>query len=182
MNELPKSNQYWGWWLTFGVILFLLGLFLLGTPVVTSFSSIVLLGAFLLAAGAIQLIVSALERSREHRWLYLVVSALTIVIGFLILYRPGITLMALTLLLAVFFLSNGLFRILGSLISRFRGWGWYLLNGLISLILGILILAQWPTSSLWVIGLFIGIDFIFAGWALIMVSLLARKHGDSEGY
>ena len=91
------------------------------------------------------------------------------------LFTPGITLAALTLLIAAFFLSSGLFKIIGALVSRFKGWGWYFLSGLISLALGILILVHWPSSSLWVIGLFIGIDLIFVGWSLVMISLFVKK-------
>jgi uncharacterized membrane protein HdeD (DUF308 family) len=69
---------------------------------------------------------------------------------------------------------GGLFRILTAVAARFHHWVWVLLNGVISLVLGLMIWRQWPVSGLWVIGLFIGIDMIFYGWSLIMLALAVR--------
>jgi uncharacterized membrane protein HdeD (DUF308 family) len=57
-----------------------------------------------------------------------------------------------------------------------RGWGWLLASGILSLILGVLIWAQWPASGLWVIGLLVGIQLLFTGWSLVMLALAARAH------
>jgi uncharacterized membrane protein HdeD (DUF308 family) len=58
---------------------------------------------------------------------------------------------------------------------RYQNWGWLLLHGVINLLLGVLIWRQWPLSGLWVIGLFVGIDMIFNGWSLVMLSLAAKN-------
>jgi len=79
------------------------------------------------------------------------------------------------LLVAVFLLFGGIFRIAAVLTVRFHHWSWMLLNGGISLLLGLMIWAQWPWSGLWVIGLFIGIDMIFYGWSLIMLAMAFRN-------
>ena len=81
----------------------------------------------------------------------------------------------MTLIIAIFLIISGIFRIVSALSERFTGWGWVLLNGGVSLLLGLLIYKQWPLSGLWVIGLFVGIDLIFNGWAWIMLSLAMRK-------
>jgi uncharacterized membrane protein HdeD (DUF308 family) len=57
------------------------------------------------------------------------------------------------------------------------GWPWHVLNGLITLILGVLVLAQWPVSGLWVIGMFVGIELIFYGGAWVALSLSLRGMG-----
>jgi uncharacterized membrane protein HdeD (DUF308 family) len=57
-----------------------------------------------------------------------------------------------------------------------RGWGWLLASGILSLILGAMIWAQWPYSGLWVIGLFVGIQLLFTGWSMVMLALAARAH------
>jgi uncharacterized membrane protein HdeD (DUF308 family) len=62
----------------------------------------------------------------------------------------------------------------------FPEWRWLLLNGAVTLLLGFLIWKQWPFSGLWVIGLFIGIDLIFTGWAWVMLSLTARRLTSQE--
>ena len=81
------------------------------------------------------------------------------------------------LLLAATFLAGGLIRIVITLLDRFPGWPWVLLNGFVTLLLGILIWRQWPESSFWVIGLFVGIDLLFSGWSWVMLGLLVRDTG-----
>ena len=57
-----------------------------------------------------------------------------------------------------------------------RGWGWLLASGIVSVVLGWMIWAQWPASGLWVIGLLVGIQLLFTGWSLVMLALVARGH------
>jgi uncharacterized membrane protein HdeD (DUF308 family) len=165
----------WGWWITIGILLMILGIVLLSTPVFATLTSLALLGTLLVLAGIANIACAFLDRNPNSFWMHLLIAALTLVVGILMLANPKVTLLALTLLIAAFFLCLGLFRILTAVIGRFEGWGWVLLNGAISLLLGILILIHWPSSSLWVIGLFVGIDFLFAGWTLIMTALFLKK-------
>jgi uncharacterized membrane protein HdeD (DUF308 family) len=60
------------------------------------------------------------------------------------------------------------------------GWYWSLLSGLVSMVLGGMIIAQWPESGLWVIGLFVAIELLFNGWSTIFVALAARKAAQHE--
>lgn len=176
MSNLDNIKvRHWGLWLLFGIILMIIGLILLSTPVITTLATVFVFGSLLIVAGIVHFITAFLEKNSSHLWLHLVIAAFTFIVGLLMILHPGVTVVALTLLIAAYFLSSGLFRIMGALISRFEGWGWYLFNGLISLLLGILILFHWPSASLWVIGLFIGIDFLFAGLSLIMISLFTKK-------
>ena len=77
--------------------------------------------------------------------------------------------------IAAFLIVSGIFRVATALSLQFNNWGWVLLNGTVSLLLGILIYRQWPTSGEWVIGLFVGIEMIFNGWTWIMVSLSLKR-------
>jgi len=79
------------------------------------------------------------------------------------------------LVLAAAFMVGGLFRIVSAAADRFHGWGWVLLNGVITLVLGVMIWREWPESALRVIGLFVGIDMLFAGWSWIMMALAVRS-------
>lgn len=81
----------------------------------------------------------------------------------------------MTLLLAAYFTVAGIFRIVDALSLRLPHWGWALANGIITLIFGILVWAQWPVSGLWIIGMFIGIDLIVTGWTQVMLALAVRK-------
>jgi uncharacterized membrane protein HdeD (DUF308 family) len=89
--------------------------------------------------------------------------------------QSGATAVALTLLIAMFLVFSGIFRIVVAVIVRFQNWGWLLLSGAINLLLGISIWQEWPLSGLWVIGLFVGIDMILNGVSLVMLGLKARK-------
>jgi uncharacterized membrane protein HdeD (DUF308 family) len=165
----------WGWWMFAGLLLIIGGLILLSSPVFASIATVLVIGAFLVAAGIIHFISSFFEIHSDHFWAHLGIAIITLIVGLLMLLTPKVTLVALTLLIAAFFLINGVFRIISSMFTRFRGWGWVLLNGIISLLLGILITIQWPASSFWVIGLFVGIDLIFTGLSFLMISLFFKR-------
>ena len=80
-----------------------------------------------------------------------------------------------TVVIAMFFLIGGLFQLIGSLAIALPGWGWQAADGIITLVLGLLVLAQWPASGLWVIGLLVGIDLILYGGAWIALALKLRS-------
>jgi len=93
----------------------------------------------------------------------------------IVLEHPAEALLLYTLLLAVFFFVEGLFRIVAALAGHFRHWGWVLLNGVITLLLGVLIWRQWPLSGLYVVGLFLGINMVVEGATYINLALSARR-------
>ena len=90
--------------------------------------------------------------------------------------------LALTIVLAVFLIVEGIFKIMMAMRVRdHSGWGWLLASGVLSVILGVLIWAEWPASGLWVIGLLVGIQLLFTGWSLVMLALAARAHRQATG-
>jgi len=106
--------------------------------------------------------------------LHVVAAVLFGVVGILIVWRPVVTAEILTLLMGAFFLVAGLFQLIEPFWIGLPGWGWHVLNGFITLVLGVLVLAQWPVSGLWVIGLFVGIELIFYGGAWVALALSLR--------
>src|SRR5207253_4921622 len=114
-----------------------------------------------------------------RRWggffLHVLVGLLYFFVGLLLLDRPGLGATGYTLMLAVFFVFGGVSRIIFALGHRFSGWGWVLLNGVITLFLGILIWRELPEAALWVIGTFVGIELLFNGWSWVMLGLAARS-------
>ena len=88
--------------------------------------------------------------------------------------RPVLGAEVVTIFMAMFFLISGLFQLIGSALVGLPGCGWQAVDGLIAFVLGLLVLAQWPASGLWVIGLFIGIDLFFYGAAWIALALGLR--------
>ena len=170
-EELKRG---WGWFLALGIVLVILGVVALSWAVLTTLVSAVLFGWLLLVGGVLSVVHAFLRRRWGCFFLELFAGILYAVVGLMIVGNPAEGALALTLVIAVFLMLGGLFRILTAVTARFHHWVWVLLNGVISLLLGLMIWRQWPVSGLWVLGLFIGIDMIFYGWSLIMLALAVR--------
>ncbi len=160
--------------LVLGIVLVVLGAFAVVWSVAATWAFIEVFSIVLLVGSGAQLGRAVLGRGAGHFVLHLVVAVLYFVAGIMMLGHPAAAAAGLTLLLAALFMVGGLSRIVVALAERHHGWGWVLLNGLITLALGALIWAQWPWSSFWVIGLLVGIDMLFNGWSLIMLALALR--------
>ena len=134
-----------------------------------------ILGWVVLFCGVSELAASFWMRHWDGFFLHLLSGVLAIVVGGLILGHPIGAAAGLTMLIAALLLINGLFRVVGSLMLRFSGWHWVALDGVISILLGGMIWHDMPGSALWVIGLFIGINMIFRGWAWIMLAMALKQ-------
>lgn len=173
-HELLAIRNHWWWFLLLGIALVVVGTIALGSPLIVSTVTVTLFGFLLLAGGVMQIIGSIWAGKWQGLLLHLMVGVLYAVTGYVIVEAPLEATVQLTLVVALFLLISGLFRIVAAFTVRFHDWGWVLLNGVITLLLGLMILKQWPASGLWVIGMFVGIDMIFNGWSWIMLSLGLR--------
>lgn len=174
-EELPRLRENRFWFLALGIAMVVFGTIAIGSAFVATVAMTWLFGFLLLAAG-IAGIVSAFWAGRWSGMLsHLLIGVLYTVVGFMILDHPQDSAIQLTLIIAIFLIIAGVFRIVFALSERFTGWGWVLLNGAVTLLLGMLVYKQWPESGLWVIGLFVGIEMIFNGWAWIMLSICLRQ-------
>jgi uncharacterized membrane protein HdeD (DUF308 family) len=171
-DELRRG---WGWFLALGVLLIVLGTIALGYSFLTTLVSVVFLGWLLVAGGVLQAVHAFWRRAWSGFFVDLLVGVLYAVVGGLIVTHPVTSAMDLTLIMAVLFLFSGVFRIVTAIAVPFQHRGWLLLNGIITAVLGVMIMAQWPESGFWVIGLFIAIDLIFNGWSLVMLALAAKR-------
>jgi uncharacterized membrane protein HdeD (DUF308 family) len=166
--------QHWGWFLAFGIALLALGVAAVARSVTATVVSMLFFGWLLVLAGAIEAAQAVAVGHWAGFFQHLFAAVLFLVAGFILVLRPVISAEVLTLFMALFFLIGGLFQLIGSLWVGLPGWGWSALDGVITFILGLLVLAQWPASGLWVIGLFIGIDLILYGIAWIAIALGLR--------
>jgi len=181
MNIMAKQLcSKWGSFLGVGIVLVLLGALALLSVFFTTLASVVLLGVILVGAGIAQFIHAFWAPEWKGFFVELFLGILSAVVGGLMVMNPVIGAIALTLMLASYFIASGLFRIATALFSHIEHWGWLLFNGIITLILGILLIMQWPMSSLWVLGTFIGIDLILSGWSNIFFSFTLRKQCETE--
>ena len=175
-HELHEIRDHWWAFLALGIALVVIGSLCIIYPAVSSVGAVVALGFLLIAGGIAQIVSSFWAGKWTGMLMHLLVGVLYVVVGFMIIDSPAENLLLLTKLLAIFLIVVGILEIVSALVQRFHGWGWVLLNGVVTLILGLLINRQWPSSALWVIGLFVGIEMIFNGWAWIMLSLGLKAH------
>jgi uncharacterized membrane protein HdeD (DUF308 family) len=175
-RELHVLRSHWGWFLTLGIGMVALGTFSISWACLTTLSVTAtwIFGFFLLASG-IGEVVSAF---RVGRWsgmlIHLLIGLIYSAVGFMVIDQPETAALQLTLIIAIFLIISGIFRVAFAIVEHFPGRGWVLLNGAVTFMLGMLIYKQWPVSGLWVIGMFIGIDLLFNGWAWIMLAIGLR--------
>lgn len=166
----------WPWLLAWGVVLILLGFFAISLTTLTTIVSVMILGIVIFIAGII-LFIDAFK-FWSNNWLgfliHILLGILYVVVGFFLIQSPLLGSISLTLFLGVFYLVAGIFRTLYALSSRLYRWVWVVFSGIISIILGLLILSSWPASGVYIIGLFVGIDLLFIGWAYVMIALSLR--------
>jgi uncharacterized membrane protein HdeD (DUF308 family) len=174
-HELAQLQKEWWWFLLLGIGLIVLGVLALGSPFLASTVAVVYLGLLLLAGGIVQTISAFWAGKWSGFLLTIFIGLLYMVAGVFIIGHPVESTIELTLMLAFLFIVSGIFRIVSALMLRFPLWGWPLLNGVISVLLGVMIYKHWPASGLVVIGIFIGIELIFNGWAWVMLSFGLRS-------
>lgn len=181
-QELQHLRSHWGWFLALGIAMIVLGIFAVSWACLVNITvtATVIFGFFLLATGIVE-VISAFKVGRWSGMLvHLLLGLLYAVVGVMIIDQPETAAIQLTLLIAIFLIVSGIMRVVFAIVEDFPGEGWVLLNGIITFMLGMLIYKQWPVSGLWVIGLFIGIDLIFNGWAWVMLALKLRSAKPNE--
>ena len=175
VKATPEMIHHWGWFLAFGIVLLLLGIAAIVRSISATVASMVFFGWLLVFSSLIEFADAFMVGNWEGFFLHLLAAILFGVVGVLMASRPVISAEALTYLMAMFFLIAGLYQLVVSIWSHLPGWGWQALNGIVSSILGGFVLAEWPVSGLWAIGLFVGIDLVFAGWSWVALALDLRK-------
>jgi len=174
------------WWmlLTLGIAMVIVGVISIIVPLATAVAVNGLIGIVLLLAGIFQIVHAVRRPETAGRFvLGLIVAAFYLIAGLILLAHPILGVAAFTLFLATFFIVAGVFKFIGAFEMHGQtGWGWALVGGILSFILGVLIFAHWPSSAVWAIGLLVGIDLLYMGWAMITMSLaLHTVHAGTRG-
>jgi len=176
VDVLPKElGRSWGWLCGLGVLFVILGGIGLGMVVGLTFASVLFLGVLLLIAGFSQMI----DVFKSKHWKGVVwhafIAVLYLIVGGVVIYDPLLASTLITAAIAWMLIIIGLTRFIMAMVLRHTaGWGWLLIAGLTAIVLGVMILLQWPYSGLWVLGLFIAIELIVNGWSYIFIALAIR--------
>lgn len=162
-----EISSSWGWFLALGILFIILGAVCVIGDVSVTFATVLVFGWVLLFSGVFALV----HAFRTHTWQGFFLSLLSALLrgftGYLLIRYPLVGAASLTLILASFFIVGGLFRAIGSGMLKLPRWGWSVLSGIVSVVLGIMLLVQMPVSSVWFIGFAIGVDLIVDGASLI---------------
>jgi len=158
------------------VLLVAAGIVAIIYPVISSLAVIVLLGWLLIISGVLQGLSLIGARHVPHFWLQLISVALAVVIGLLILRNPVEGLVSATLLLIVFFMIEGLSKVVFALTIRpFPNWGWVLASGMVGIFLSLILWASLPVTAVWLVGLLLGIELISTGAAIGYLAWEVRR-------
>lgn len=158
------------------VVLILLGILAVALPYVTSFGIVRVLAWLIIFDGVTQLVQAfRAESGGRAIWKFLV-ALLYIAGGIYLLVHPTLGLIGLTFAMAVFFFAEGVMELANYISTRTRnGSHWLLLHGIASLLLGLVIWRRWPISSLWAVGMLVGIGMIMTGVTRLMMALAVRR-------
>jgi len=174
MRETVKRQSLW--YLVQSALMILGGILALFYPILSSFAVVLFLGWVLIISGVVQGISLIGAQHVPHFWLQLVSVVLSVIVGLLFLRHTGEGLLTLTLLLIVFFMVEGISKIIFALTIRpFPNWGWVLVSGVIGILLSFYLWASLPVTAIWLLGVLLGIQLICEGVALGYLAWQVRQ-------
>lgn len=166
----------WGWIVALGVVMALCGLFALGNSLLATFTVVIFAGVAMIVSGIGEIIHGFAVKTWSKFFLWVVVGLLYVAAGVITVSMPLASATILTLLVGAALIASGIVRVvLAFQMKEGLPWGWVALSGVITALLGVMILAQWPYSGLYILGVFLGVDLLFAGASWIGVGLALRR-------
>ena len=173
----PEARSGWGWWVALGVLLLIAGLFALGNLLIATAASVFFVGAMMIVGGIAEIVFAFSYWGRWGRFItWLLLGALYLAAGVVTFRNPALATAVLTLVLAASLVAVGILKIGAGIASRpAEGRGWLVVSGVLTLIVGGIIAIGWPAISVWVLGLFLAIDLLFAGIAYVGLGTAIRS-------
>ena len=172
---LDKIHDSWGWFVALGIALIALGVVCIMGDMTATLATVLALGWLLVIGALVSLVQAFRAYDWSGFWLYFLTALLRGVAGYVLIRYPGSGEVSITILLASLFIVGGIFRTVGAASLRFPSWGWAAFSGIVSFIVGFMLIYQLPTASLWFIGFLVGVDFIFDGVSLIALGTAVKK-------
>ena len=175
-SEIAPLRAKWGWIVTLGAVYVIVGFIALGSVVVATVASVLVVGVAMIVAGIAEVINAFQVKSWGKFLLWALLGVLYVIAGFVTFENPLLAAALLTLVLGTSLVASGIMRIiLAFSMKRETPWIWVAVSGIITLLLGLLILAHWPINSVYILGLLLGIDLIIAGAGWIGIGLGLRR-------
>lgn len=174
--DIEKIRSYWGWVFGFGLILVLFSLILLGNIAVATVASVVFFGVMLIIAGVVHLSQLFYSRAKGQTIFWIASGLLYVLAGILLMRNPLLGSSLFTIFIGVSLAVAGGFRLyLGFSIRPEKGWGWMIFSGAILILAAVMIAQNFPQNSLWLLGLFVAVDFLVYGISMIVFSLALKQ-------
>lgn len=171
-----EFRGHWGWFVGLGVLMIVAGLIALGSVLMATVVSVLVVGIMMIASGIVEIVHGVRMKGWGQFFLWVLIGILYVVAGMFAISNPLLAAGALTLVLGVSLVFAGIARIFLAMQMRSSSpWGWVLASGVITLLLGAAILIRWPVSSLYVLGIFLGVDLVIAGAAWLSAGLAFRR-------
>lgn len=167
--------RHWGWVLVLGAVLVILGVVGIWMSFTMILRSVLAAGWFLLVAGLLQILHTFSRHPHRNFGLDLMIAVSYVILGALIVSNPAAGARESALLLSLFFMVTGIYRIITAASEPIAARSAVLVAGLVSLFLGIHLWVIWTSAGLWLISFYIGVEIAVNGWSLIMRGL-AEKH------
>jgi uncharacterized membrane protein HdeD (DUF308 family) len=162
--------------LILGIAMLFAGMFMLVYPFMASVAVTLVTGWVLIGASVVQLVTGIIGKSEGGKLLWpLVLTFAYAVAGIMLVANPLAGTVTLTMIFTIWLFADGFVNVLYAVVQREPGWGWQLTSGIISIVLGVMLLNAWPTSALWVVGLFAGITLMIRGMTAIVMSSEIRR-------
>ena len=180
MRQTVKRHSLW--YLIQGGLMVVAGVFALLYPIFSSLAVVVFLGWLLIISGIAQGISLIGARNVPHFWLQLISVVLSVVIGLMFVRNPGQGLFTLAMLLIVYFMVEGISKVIFSLTIRpFPNWGWVLASGIVGILAAVYLWSSLPVKAMWILGLLLGVLLISEGAALGYLAWQVRKTASTAG-
>lgn len=179
--DMSPLKAKWGWIVALGVVYLVTGFVALGSVLMATVASVFLVGIMMIVAGIAEIINAFQFKSWGKFLIWALLGALYIFAGFVTFENPLFAAAVLTLILGAALIVSGLVRLFLASVVRHEGpWLWLLVSSVVTVLLGLLILAHWPVSSVYVLGICLGVDLIMAGAAWIGLGFaLGRGHSST---
>ena len=160
-----------------GIVFIVIGAIAILVPAWATLAGELLIAWMLSLWGAVGLWFAWEMRAAQEGRYAAVAFGVTFLLGLLFLLYPSVGVEALTVVMMVVFLMEGIVSILLGLrmSAGLHNWGWMIFSGLCSLILGAIILAGWPQTAVWTLGLLLGLNFLSTGISLLMLARAVKK-------
>ena len=177
LSAIARASSRMG--TVWGFAVMLIGMLCIMTPFLSGIAVNTVVAILIVASGISITIYAFKAGSIGKGLLQFLFGGITLIAGVVMLLRPMLGMFTMTAVLIAWFVVDGVFAIIAGIRGRSeKGWGWVLVSGIASLVLGIILWRQWPASGAFAIGLLAGIRLIFTGWSIAMLGMLGDESVD----